>query len=234
MKALSIAFAAALLASSSFAADPFTDAVQQAYGPYRVALFNTNGKSQPDSQLALQQAMQAWEKYVRPLSIRAVAPYDRDPDFNKSLAEVDKAYAKAQQQVAANQLSEAHETLEHVRDVLAGLRQRNQVVVFSDHMNAYHAEMEKVLGAGASGLSNPRGFAQLTAQSGALLYLVGRMQTQATSELTRNPDFQRAVGSVEKSVVDLQTACFSQDIEAAKTALSRMKAPYSKLFLNFG
>jgi len=234
MKALSIACAAALWVSSSFAADPFTDAVQQAYGPYRVALFNTNGKSQPDSQLAIQQAMQAWEKYVRPASVKATAPYDRDPDFNKSIAEVDKAYAKALQQVAANQLPEAHETLEHVRNVLADLRQRNQVVVFSDHMNAYHAEMEKVLATGASSLTNPQGLAQLTAQTGTLLYLVRRMQTQATSELIRNPDFQHAVGAVEKSVVDLQSACFSQDIEAAKTALTRIKAPYSRLFLNFG
>jgi hypothetical protein len=39
---------------------------------------------------------------------------------------------------------------------------------------------------------------------------------------------------VNKSVNDLQDALFSQDVAAVKAALTKVKVPYSKLFLKFG
>jgi hypothetical protein len=208
----------ACAAFNAFAADPVTDAMQDAYAPYRAALFRTNSASQAESQAAISQAQQSWARLSAQFGAAPPAPYDRDPAFAASLAEVSKVYARAAEQIAANQLAPAHETLEHARDIMAELRRRNQVIVYSDHMNAYHAEMERVVGDGAKALAQPGGMAPLTASVGALAYLAGRLNSKA----------------VQQSVGELQAALFAQDAPAAKAALQRLKSPYGKLFLKFG
>jgi hypothetical protein len=219
---------------SAWAADPVTDAMQAAYAPYRVALFKTNSNAQAESQQAIAQAQQAWNKLTEQYSAKPAAPYDRDPAFAASLAEVSKVYTLAAQEAAANQLTLAHETLEKARDIMAEMRRRNQVVVFSDHMNAYHAEMEHVLINGPKVLSQPNGMQQLTAMVGTLNYLAKKLVTEAPADYAKNEEFSALAKAVNKSVNDLQDALFSQDAAAAKAAMAKVKVPYSKLFLKFG
>ena len=218
----------------AFAADAVTDAMQAAYGPYRVALFKTNSNSQAEAQQAMTQAQQSWGKLAAQFGNKPPAPYDRDTAFGSSVADVSKVYAKATEQVMANQLTAAHETLEAARDIMAQLRRRNQVVVYSDHMNAYHSEMEHVLIDGGKTLALPNGLQQLTAQVGALAYLSKKLSSEAPANYRNNPEFVELLQAVDKSVADLQIALFAQNASAVKEALGKIKTPYSKLFLKFG
>jgi hypothetical protein len=211
-----------------------TDAVQAAYGPYRAALFRTNGKSQPEAQQAIAQAQQAWKGVTERYAAKPPAPYDRDTDFAASLAKVNAVYDKAAVEIGAGKLPEAHETLEEARDVLAAMRQRNGVVVFSDHMNAYHAEMEHLLIEGPKILAGPQGLAQLTAQAGVLEYLVKQLRAQAPAALRQNAEFETLLKDVEGSVQAVKNAALNQDATALKAAMEKVKVPYSKLFLKFG
>jgi hypothetical protein len=220
--------------TAALASDAFTDAMQEAYAPYRVALFRTNSNAQPESQQAVAQAQQAWAKLTSQFAAKPPAPYDRDASFARSLDEVAKVYAKAGEQVGANQLSAAHETLEAARDIMAELRHRNQVIVYSDHMNAYHAEMEEVLINGPKLLAGPNGMLQLTAKVGALEYLAKKLSAEAPVNLAKDPDFDGLVKPVVKSVTDLQAALWSQDTQKIKEAMDKVKQPYSKFFLKFG
>ena len=219
---------------SAWAADPVTDAMQAAYAPYRAALFRTNGNAQAESQQAIAQAQQAWTKLTEQYSAKPPAPYDRDPAFAASLVEVSRVFAAAAKEATANQLANAHETLEKARDIMAEIRKRNQVVIFSDHMNAYHSEMEDVLINGPKILSQSNGMQQLTAMVGTLNYLAKRLITQAPASYATNAEFGELAKGVNKSVNDLQDALFSQDVAAVKEALTKVKVPYSKLFLKFG
>lgn len=218
----------------AFAADAVTDVMQAAYGPYRIALFKTNSNSQAEAQLAMTQAQQTWGKLTTQFGANPPAPYDRDTAFGTSLADVAKVYAKATEQVTANQLTAAHETLEAARDIMAQLRRRNQVVVYSDHMNAYHSEMEHVLNDGGKTLVLPNGMQQLTAQVGVLAYLSKKLGSEAPASYSSNSEFVELLKAVDKSVVDLQTALFAQNSSAVKEAMGKIKTPYSKLFLKFG
>ena len=230
-----LVLALSLVASTSlWAADPVTDALQQAYAPYRSALYKTNGKSQPEAQQAITQAQVAWAQIVRQFGTKPSAPYDRDSRFGTSLAEVTSVYAKAAEEIGNNQLAEAHNTLERARDVMAELRRRNQVIVFSDHMNAYHAEMEHVLIDGSKMIDEPQGLLKLTALAGGLDYLAKRLSAEAPAELAKNGEFVALVNAVEQSVAGLKTALFAQDAAAVKAAMSKIKGPYSKLFAKFG
>lgn len=218
----------------AFAADPVTDAMSAANAPYRMALFKTNGKSQEEAQQALAQAQQAWDKLGAQFGAKPLPPYDRDGAFAESVAAVSRVYAKAMSEVAANQLGAAHNTLEDARDIMADMRHRNNVVVFSDHMNAYHAEMEHIITNGANTLAQPKGLLQMTAKTGALSYLARRLSTQAPDSLSKNAEFTTLVSAVNQSVSALETALLNQDLAAVKEAIGKLKGPYSKLFSKFG
>lgn len=216
------------------AADPATDAMQAAYAPYRVALFRTNSGAQRESALALATASQAWQAVVDRFAAQPPAPYDRDAQFAATLARVGAVYARASVQIDEQHLGEAHETLEQARELVAQLRRRNGVQVYSDHMNAYHAEMEQLLAAGPQELAAPKGWMWLMARVGTLDYLARRLRSEAPADLLAQPDFPPLLQALEASVADLRAAALEGNLAATRQAMGQLKAPYSKLFLKFG
>jgi hypothetical protein len=230
-----LALAATLAAApAARAADALTDAMQAAYAPYRDVLFRTNSKAQAESEQALAQARRAWADIVARFAKQPPAPYDRDSTVGATLAEVAAVYEAATRQIADNQLAPAHETLEKARDLMADLRRRNGVVVLSDHMNAYHAQMELVLHEAAPLLATPAGAQTLLAQVGALDYLATRLATEAPAALRANAEYAKLQQQVQASVAQVRDALVRQDPAAAKAALDKVKKPYSQLFLKFG
>ena len=216
------------------AADPVTDLMQAANAPYRMALYKTNGKDAAEAQQALAQAQQTWNKLSTQFGAKPAAPYDRDPAFAASVDEVSKVYDQAMKEVSAGQLGTAHNTLERVRDIMADMRQRNNVVVFSDHMNAYHSQMEVIMVHGSETLAQPKGMLLLTGQAGALTYLARQLEAQAPAELAKNAEFTGLLKAVNQSVANLEAALLNQDLAAVKDAVGKLKGPYSKLFAKFG
>jgi hypothetical protein len=223
---LTAALAALLCGAAAHAADPATDAMQAAYVPYRAALFRT--------ERALADAQRAWQAVQQRFAAAPPVPYAGDAGFAATLQQVAAVYTEADRLVRAGQLPQAHEALEQVRDLLAALRQRNGVVVFSDAMNDYHAEMEHVLGEGPKALQQPQGWMQLMARAGTLDYLAARLLQQAGTALKANAEFTQGQRAVAESVAALRAALLAQDTAAVQKALSGLKGPYSRLFLKFG
>ena len=223
-----------MVGTLGFAADPFTDAMTAAYAPYRVVLFRTNSKAQMESELAMAQAQQAWQKLVSTYAKAPPVPYDRDAQFAQTLADVAAVYETASQEIRDKKLAQAHETLEKARDLMADIRRRNQVIVYSDHMNAYHAEMEHMLDHGPKWAGQPQGFLQLMEKLGALEFLAARLRTEAPAAVASDPGFIPAVTAVEMSLSTLRQAIMAQDAAKVLEALPKIKGPYSRLFLNFG
>lgn len=221
----------ALVAS---AADPVTDAIDQAYVPYRMALFRTNTKAQAESEQAVARAQQAWKSVSDRFAAGPSAPYAGDAGFGATLDEVARIYEQAATEIAARKLAEAHETLERVRDLIAALRQRNGVIAYSDHMNAYHAEMEHLLQQGGAMTSSPQGMQLLMERVGVLGYLSGRLRSEAPKGLADKAEFSSSLQGVEASVAALRKAVLGQDAAAARKALGELKKPYSQMFLKFG
>ena len=220
--------------SSAHGGDAVTDAMQDAYAPYRLALFRTNGKSQSEAQHAVAQAQQAWRSVAERFGAKPLAPYDRDSEFAGRMAQVNALYDRAAAAARDNRLAEAHEELESVRELTADLRRRNGVVVYSDHMNAYHAEMERLLVEAPKALGAPNGTLLVMSQVGALDYLVRQLRLQAPAALQRDAEFDVLLKDVEASVHAVRAAVLRQDPGAVRDALGKIKPPYSKLFVKFG
>ncbi len=225
---------AAAFAAPALAADAVTDALQAAYAPYRAALFRTNGSSRAEAEQALAQARQAWKDVGDRFGAQPPAPYDRDREFGATLAQVAKVYDQAAAEIGAGRLPEAHQTLEQARELMAALRERNGVLVYSDHMNAYHAAMEHLLAEAPQQLATPQGLPALTAQVGVLDYLARQLRAKAPAALRQDAEFDALLGTVEASVRAVRQAALSQDTAALKEALGKLKPGYSRLFLRFG
>lgn len=236
MKFLSVALCSLsfLGTAAAFASDSVTDAMTAAYVPYRTVLFRTNSNAQVESEQAIAQASKAWSGLISRFGTQAPPPYDRDPQFGKSLAEVAAVYEKASAEIRTQKLTEAHETLEEARDIMAELRRRNNVIVYSDHMNAYHQEMEHLLSAGAEWLGQPQGFMLLMEKIGSMQFLASRLRSEAPPSVASDPAFPPALKSVEQSLTTLREAVLAQDAGKVRQALSKVKGPYSQLFLKFG
>lgn len=216
------------------AADPVTDAITLAYAPYRAALFQTSMKGQSESEQAIAQARQAWQVIMDRFAAKPTIPYDADKAFGTTLGDVARVYEQAAREIQDKKLSQAHETLEKARDLLAELRRRNGVIVFSDHMNAYHAAMEHLLEGDKDLTNSPQGMLTLVERVGVLSYLAGQLGSEAPKSLLDNPDFAAALQAVKASVTELRQAALKQDLAAAREALGKLKRPYSRLFMKFG
>jgi hypothetical protein len=221
-------------ALTAFAADPVTDAMTAAYAPYRAALYRTNSKSQADSEAAIAQAKQSWKLLAEQYAKAPPAPYNRDTQFAKIVAEVAAVYEQAETEIKDQKLPQAHDTLEKARDLMADIRRRNGVIVFSDHMNAYHAEMEVILEEAPRLASQPQGMLLVMERMGSLQYLSRQLRSQAPAHLLSDSGFVTAIQSLEKSLAALRETVLAQDAAKFKELLPKIKGPYSQLFLKFG
>ncbi len=233
-RSLLIGWLVAAAALPAWAADAFTDAMQTAYVPYRTALFRTNGKDVALAVEATEQALRAWQALASRFAPQPPAPYTRDPQFAATLAQVTGVYERADQQVKAGRLAEAHETLEQVRDQLAELRRRNNVVVYGDHMNAYHAVMEHLLEDGAKADAGGPDAMQLMARVGTLEYLAGRLRAEAPDALRKDAEFNAQLQALDVSVAALRTAVLGRDPQKLREAIGKLKPAYSRMFLKYG
>ena len=237
MKARLCALLAILLALSSpaIAASPHADAeaaVRAAYADYRTALFMTNQKDAKASLSSIEAFRAKWSALTEAWTRVAPPQYAADPGLQKTLRRVGDIAGEATRIASAGELAKAHEVLEEIRDQLAALRARNGVTTFSDRMNAYHEQMERVLLDGYDGFSAP-GLARLRDDAAVLGYLADRMVEGGTA-LEPDPARDAALGAVAGSVANLRAALRANDAGRTREAVAGLKGPYSKAFLRFG
>lgn len=223
------------LAGAAHAGDALTDAINAAYPPYRAALVRTNFPALAEAQAAVQQARAQWRDVVERHGKNPPPPYDRDPQVLATLEEVARVFERADAQAQAGKLAEAHETLEAARDLMAELRRRNGVVTYSDHVNAYHTEMEHVIKEGRALVdASPQALLRFMGRVGVLDYLLARLGSEAPAALKADPAFTAALRGVEQSVATLRQAILAQDTAQVRAAVEQLKKPYSALFMRFG
>lgn len=233
----SVLIAAAVISMgclSARAADSVTQAIQDAYAPYRVALFKSSAGSVQEAQQALASAADRWEGLRRQLGGQLQSPYSEDAAFGADIERVGLVYKEAAEKLSANDKAAAHEVLEQIRDILSGLRHRNDIVVFSDHMNAYHEKMEQVLTEGPGLLDSQAGMFNLTLMVGALDFLAQKLDTEAGVRLRQNVEFHALVKALQASVAALKTALATQNPALVRDALTGLKPTYARLFVRFG
>ena len=210
----------------------FEGTMRAAYADYRDALFLTNANKPTEAAASIAKFKEEWGA----LAADNAAPppqYADDPGYAETLRKVAKIAELAATQAASGKLTEAHGTLEEIRDQIGQLHERNGLIAFSDRMNAYHAAMERVLEKNNADVS-PAALTQLLEDTAILFYLATDLVAHPPTEAGSDETFKTAVLAVIASVQAVQNAARAGDAAAAKQAVGGLKVPYSKLFLRFG
>lgn len=203
------------------------------YGDYRTVLFSTNSGNAAKSAASLQAFEAGWAAIKADHAAAPPPQYADDAQWATMIDDIDALVAKAGAEIAAGTLPEAHVTLEGVRDVFSALHMRNHIHTFSDRMNAYHAEMEHVLGMDPAVLTEAD-LPEVTGRAAVLMYLAREVMAAPPAEAADNATFAKLVKGFEASVTAFDTAAKAGDLEAVRAAMAGLKKPYAMLFLNFG
>lgn len=228
----------ALTIASSIAAyagpvSDFESAYRQMYGAYRTALFKTNAGDAEGSAAAMAKFAGQFEALSATYASAPPPQYEDDPMWDETMAAAAELTSAAQTKVATGELAEAHETLEGVREIFGDLHIRNGVQTYSDRMNAYHAEMEHVLGLDMSALDDAM-MSEIHERAAVLAYLADEVLAAPPAEATGNEEYAKLSAAFEASVNSLLDAARSGDPEKVKAAVAALKKPYSILFVKFG
>lgn len=190
--------------------------IAAAYAEYRTALSRSNQNDRAGTEAAIDAFAAAWARLAEAWRSAPPPQYAEDPAFPATVAAVARIAAEARAR-AATDVAAAHESLEAIRDQLAALRARNGVVVFSDHVNAYHEAMEHVITGQYGGL-DADGLQALRDDAAVLLHLARRLGDNRPASADPAA-FEALFGPVRAS---------------AEALLAALKAPFSRLFLRFG
>lgn len=227
---------AAMMSGTALLAGPVADyegSYRAMYADYRAALFATNAGKQPDADRALAALEGKWDALAGTYGDAPPPHFADDPFWADTLAAVDGLIATAAAQVAAGDLPAAHETLEGVRDSFGALHRRNGIETFSDRMNAYHAEMEHVL---ATDLTEIDDLTRRTLHERAavMAWLAADLLAHPPAEGVGNAAFTERAVPFAISVGAFLVAARGTDDAALREAVAGLRAPYARLFLDFG
>lgn len=207
----------------------------EAYAKYRVALFQTN-KNDPEASLkAASQFLQQWNSIIQHYADAPPEIFAADTEWKATLAQIAEIAAKGKTEIEAGDLAEAHETLEAIRDELTELRQRNHVIVFSDHINSYHEVMEHLLEAGYTPEKlDAAAVNRIREQLAVLEFLAVAIKENTPQEYRSNTQYQQLEQGLFSSLQVLRNTLENNLTGEIVPAIQNLKPPYAKLFLNFG
>lgn len=209
----------------------FETAMRQAYGDYRSALFATSAGDAQKAKGAIDGFQAKWSALAG-ANTTPPPQYADDAQYGETLKRVGEIAGNAGAQVGEGQLAEAHETLEAIREQIGALHERNGLIGFSDRMNAYHAQMEDILGRDYGGFDSV-GLAQLREDAAVLDYLAAQIANHPPAEAS-DPAYEELLNGMMGSTAALVQAAQGENAEAASKAVAGLKVPYSKFFLKFG
>lgn len=225
--------AGVVLAGSALAspASDFETKLRAAYAQYRTALFLTNAGNTKGAADSIWKFQAKWADLTA-AAAETPPQYADDEAFRKTLDDVSQTAQKAAAEIDKGQTSEAHGTLEEIRGLIGDLHERNGIIAYSDRMNAYHAEMEAMLGKDYDGFSRS-GLVALHADAAVLVYLADQIATHPPEAVAAD-GYQPLLDAMLASARAVLEASAAGNAEAAKKAVGELKPPYSKLFLKFG
>ncbi len=213
----------------------FQQDVNKAYAGYRTALFQTNKKNHAKSLESTFSFQQQWLAITEKYSEAPPEVYAADPQWKPTLVNIGDITALSIREILAEKLSDAHETLEAIRDELGALRQRNQVITFSDHVDNYHEAMESLLFLELKPYDiDDKGLLLIREELAVLDYLADEMKENAPVEYLKKEKFNKAMQGVFGSLKALRHAIDEENPDKVVKAIKGLKPAYAKIFVKFG
>lgn len=192
---------------------------------------NTNDRDGSEKSVAAFAAK--WAALVDRYRASPPPHYSEDPKWADTLDKASGVLRRVGNEIGTGDLKNAHETLESLRDLFGSMRERNNQVVFSDRVDAFHHVMEQLVTKPYGGLTGA-GLTELVEDAAVLPHLGAEMKRVPPPEAAQSADFAPLLAGVLNAVAELPAAARSGDAEKIKAARGRIKPAFAKLFVKFG
>ena len=117
----------------------FHEAVADAYGHYKEALFYVRRGGVSAAAFEIESLIGKWSLVVDRFADNPPDAYAAEPAWRKTLEEIGKRARDGLSAAVGNDAEAARKHLEPIREALSRLRRRNNVVIFSDYVDAANA-----------------------------------------------------------------------------------------------
>ena len=206
--------------------------------PYKRALFATSQADSLTASQALQASIILWQEVSEAFVNTPSSPLNQDKDWPKAADEIARALQLAQQQVAAGELHQAHETLEKVRIILMAVRERNQIPALMDRLTRFHGPMEALLLLAKDKSVQDLNNRTLQRMSDLLpdlqAALQGVLDFRVQKLMQGNAEqFKQARANLKAAVRNFETALQQKDREQILQTLPKVKKAFVPLFMKF-
>ncbi|MBN9014382.1 MAG: hypothetical protein J0H25_15415 [Rhizobiales bacterium] len=126
------------------APDVATAAISKVYSSYRIALSYLRSGETELGGISLATFIDEWSVLDERLTANPPAPFDKDPQFTVTLADVLKHAQDSRERLVQGDVTGAVTELEPIRSILAQMRHRNGVRTLSDCIDDIGAKMDRL------------------------------------------------------------------------------------------
>ena len=220
-------------------ATPLRDFLAQsavAYGHYRGAVNYLRTENVDLAAVELESARDAWDALAARFAAAPPDAFAGDPNWRETLHEIGARLKGGLDEIDTGRPGDAAKSLAPIRAMLADLRQRNNVRVFSDSVDELTAGMDRLwrLRNAAPDFAAPEVLRGLRTDTAVLGYLFARVRAEAPAGTAGAPEFERLVDGALAGIGRLWQAIDGADPELLINTLGELKAFERILYLRFG
>ena len=217
-------------------ANSFEEGVAETYTAFRTAESYLRTGNAGLASLDIAYASDTWSAISQDAKANPPAAYTNDPEFKKTLIEVEQILSKTLAIAESGDAKQAYKMITPVRRLIYELRQRNGRRVYADCITELNAVMDKMY----EYRHNPPDFSKPDVR-----IHTSKVQSEyakkldecigmAPSASTKNPEFIRLTQSTQSSVETLAGAIESRETASYISILRELRSFDRIIFFRFG
>jgi hypothetical protein len=234
---LALIFLTVLAPSGRAGDEPGFVVVQaDAYAHYREAAFYARTGNAAVAGLALDEFIVKWTALVEAYADSPPADYAGDADWKNTLHDVLTRAETGLDALDADDPDAAKDAIGPIRGILGDLRRRNNVITYSDHVNALSAAMNLLsrYRKEVKDLGDAKAVAMVREQAAIVEALFEKCRDQAAREVATDPEFKRLVDGAAESMGKLLKSLETGDILLYRIGIGELRSYERIMFLRFG
>ena len=220
-----------------FAQGPGFQAVyDDTYAHYREAVFHARTGNTPVAALALDDFVVKWSALVGQFGDNPPAEYAGDGAWKDTLQVILTSAEEGLDALDADDPETAREKINPIRAMLGDLRRRNNIVSWSDNVDALSAAMEVLARyrKEVRDLEDSEAVAMVREQGAVVEAMFEKCRVEAVPEIAADPEFKRLVDGAAESMAKLWEALETKDSRLLRIGIGELRSYERILFLRFG
>jgi hypothetical protein len=207
-----------------------------AYAHYREAVFYTRTGNTAVAGLALDEFIVKWAALVEAYADNPPADYAGGADWKNTLQGVLTRAETGLDVLDSDDPETAKDAIGPIRGILGDLRRRNNIVTYSDHVNALGAAMDVLARyrKEVKDLGDAEAVAMVREQAAIVEALFEKCRDQAARKVATDPEFKRLVDGAAESMGKLLESLETGDILLYRIGIGELRSYERIMFLRFG